>query len=90
LALHGKRDFQVPEDEVGPWRTALAGKAQSRTKSFAGLNHLFVVGSGAPQPFEYYRPAHVDGAVITTITDFVKGPASRSPKCNTGAVEPRG
>ncbi|MGO8802627.1 alpha/beta fold hydrolase [Candidatus Binatus sp.] len=82
LILHGSRDYQVLDKDIGDWQNGLKGDPKVRVDTFPGLNHLFIAGAGKPGPAEYATPGHVDAAVIATIASFVanagRAPASRA------------
>jgi uncharacterized protein len=74
LVLHGRRDYQVPAQDYELWQAAFAGaKSAATLRSFPDLNHLFMRGTGTPNPAEYEVPAHVDGAVIEAIAGWIRG-----------------
>jgi dienelactone hydrolase len=72
LVLQGERDYQVTMDEFARWKSALAGRSHVTFHSYPALNHLFIAGAGKSLPGEYATPGHVDEAVISDITDWVK------------------
>ena len=82
LILHGSRDYQVLDKDIGDWQNGLKGDPKVKVDTFPGLNHLFIAGAGKPGPAEYATPGHVDAAVIATIASFVanagRAPASRA------------
>jgi dienelactone hydrolase len=82
LILHGSRDYQVLDKDIGDWQNGLKGDPKVQVDTFPGLNHLFIAGAGKPGPAEYATPGHVDAAVIATIASFVanagRTPASRA------------
>lgn len=73
LILQGERDYQVTPAQLDDWLEHY-GKDQSRLiiHRYPTLNHLFLAGSGAPNPTEYTSPGRVDGQVIKDIAQFVK------------------
>jgi dienelactone hydrolase len=73
LVLQGERDYQVsPTLDFPAWQKALAGKSNATLKLYPALNHLFIAGTGAPNPQEYQTPGHVSEQVVTDIAQFVK------------------
>jgi dienelactone hydrolase len=64
LIMQGERDYQVTMTDFGLWKTALAGHANATLKSYPGLNHFFMAGTGPGSPAEYSKPNHVERAVI--------------------------
>jgi len=73
LVLQGERDYQVtPELDYKGWQTALSGKANATLKLYPGLNHLFISGTGQPNPQEYNSVGHVSPVVIEDIAKWVK------------------
>jgi hypothetical protein len=71
LALSGVRDYQVPSADWELWQKALTGKSTATLKRFAGLNHLFIEGSGPPSPAEYLKEGHVAEPVVDAIAEWV-------------------
>jgi dienelactone hydrolase len=70
----GERDYQVtPDQDYTGWKTALAQKSNVTFKLYPGLNHLFILGQGAPNPTEYNTAGHVSADVVKDITEWVKG-----------------
>jgi uncharacterized protein len=70
LVLQGERDYQVTMTDFGLWQKALAGRANATLKSYSGLNHYFMMGTGPASPAEYMRPGHVDKRVIDDVAAF--------------------
>jgi dienelactone hydrolase len=64
LVMQGERDYQVTMTDFGLWRAALAGHPNATLKSYPGLNHYFMAGTGPGSPAEYMKPNHVERAVI--------------------------
>lgn len=64
LILQGERDYQVTMTDFGLWQKALAGHKNVTLKSYPGLNHLFMSGTGPGSPAEYVKANHVERAVI--------------------------
>lgn len=72
LLLQGDRDYQVTvADDLDVWRKGLKGRDGVSVVQFPNANHLFIDGSGPPNPEEYETPGHVDAAVIATIAGWV-------------------
>jgi dienelactone hydrolase len=73
FVLQGERDYQVPPaTEFGPWKAALAQKANATLKLYPKLNHLFIAGEGQPTPQEYQLTGHVSEDVVKDIAQWVK------------------
>jgi pimeloyl-ACP methyl ester carboxylesterase len=74
LILQGERDYQVTvkEDYEG-WKKRLQAKKNVTLKTYPGLNHLFIAGTGASQPGEYQVPGHVDEAVVRDVSTWIAG-----------------
>jgi hypothetical protein len=85
LILQGERDYQVTMDDFAVWRKTLGdgrstGPAVPRGatarvieyKSYPGLNHLFMAGTGPSTGGEYMQPAHVDAAVVGDIATWIE------------------
>ncbi|MBI1915132.1 MAG: alpha/beta fold hydrolase [Planctomycetes bacterium] len=72
LVLQGERDYQVTMADFAGWKKVLAGKKNARLKSYADLNHLFIVGKGKSKPDEYEKAGHVDVVVIEDIAAWIK------------------
>ena len=71
LILQGERDYQVTMEDFAGWKAALGERSDVALRSYPGLNHLFIAGTGPASPIEYLTPAHVAGEVITDITDWI-------------------
>ena len=71
LVLSGDRDYQVPAADYELWQKALAGKPNAKLKRFAGLNHLFMEGTGTPSPAEYQKESHVAESVVDEIAEWM-------------------
>ena len=76
LVLQGERDYQVTMAEFERWKRALDGRRDVTLRSYPGLNHLFMAGSGASAPAEYQVPSHVAEEVVRDISAWILG-ASR-------------
>lgn len=77
LILQGERDYQVTMNDFAAWQKALSGRANVTFKSYPGLNHLFIEGTGPANPQEYSQAGHVSAAVITDIAQWIKANAVR-------------
>lgn len=72
LFIQGERDYQVTvADDLALWQAGLGERADVTFETFPTLNHLLMPGEGTPNPAEYQTPGHVDGGVITTITEWI-------------------
>jgi dienelactone hydrolase len=74
LVLRGERDYQVAATDFEAWKKALAGVPGVTFKSYPGLNHLFVAGTGAPNPEEYMKPGHVAPEVVADLAAWIADP----------------
>jgi fermentation-respiration switch protein FrsA (DUF1100 family) len=64
FVMQGERDYQVTMTDFGLWQKALAGHKNATLKSYPGLNHFFMPGTGPGSPAEYAKANHVERAVI--------------------------
>jgi dienelactone hydrolase len=71
LVLSGERDYQVPAVDFEIWSKALAGKPTATLKRYPGLNHLFIEGTGKPNPEEYMKEGHVAAVVVEDVAEWV-------------------
>lgn len=71
LVLQGERDYQVTMKDFALWKAALGNRPNAALRSFPALNHLFVAGSGAPNPAEYAQPGFVAEEVIEAIAAWI-------------------
>ena len=71
LILQGERDYQVPMEEFELWKDSLGNNNNATFKSYDGLNHLMIYGTGTPSPQEYSAPGKVDERVIEDIASWV-------------------
>ncbi|HEY4240070.1 MAG TPA: alpha/beta fold hydrolase [Kofleriaceae bacterium] len=71
LVMHGDRDYQVTDEDFQLWKKALAGKKTVTFESFPGDDHPFLQGTGKPTNTEYFKPSHVDPAVIDKLSTWV-------------------
>ena len=78
LFLQGERDYQVTANgDFARWKKAVANipdaEKQFQFKLYPGLNHLFIEGSGKPNPQEYFnQTGHVEKTVIEDIANWIK------------------
>jgi dienelactone hydrolase len=77
LILQGGRDYQVTMVDFETWRDGLAGNTSVEFREYPSLNHLFIAGSGAPNPAEYGVGGTVDPQVIADIAGWIQGLPSR-------------
>lgn len=71
LFLQGERDFQVTLEDLGLWKTGLAGAQSITFHTYPALNHLFITGDGSPSPVEYRKAGNVAPAVIEDIAGWI-------------------
>ncbi|MCD6347681.1 MAG: alpha/beta fold hydrolase [Bacteroidales bacterium] len=71
LILQGERDYQVTMTDFKIWQEQLSGRNNISFISYPSLTHLFMTGTGKPDPAEYQKPQHVDQKVISDITDWI-------------------
>lgn len=74
LVLRGARDYQVGSEDFAGWQRALEPTGAASFRVYPELNHLLMSGQGVSLPSEYWRPGHVDAAVIDDIARFVLEP----------------
>jgi dienelactone hydrolase len=79
LVLRGERDYQVTDEDVATWRKGLKGVPRAELVSIPEANHLFIRGTGKPNPAEYGVPGHVDVTVIDRLASFVSGACDGDP-----------
>jgi dienelactone hydrolase len=72
LFLQGARDYQVTDEDLRGWQTALAGRRDVMFRTYPTLNHLFLEGEGKSTPSEYETAARVPVYVLDDIASFVK------------------
>ena len=77
LILQGDRDYQVTMSDYSSWKTNLKGRPATTFKSYPGLNHFFIKGTGKSSPEEYNHAGNVSEQVIVDISGWIK----------TGALE---
>ena len=71
LVLQGERDYQVTLTDFNLWKKALSKNQKTKFISYPTLNHLFMSGTGKPNPEEYYEKSKVDPKVIDDIFSFI-------------------
>lgn len=71
MILQGERDYQVTMVDFAAWQTALQGKEDATLKSYPGLNHLYMAGSGPPTPEDYNKEGHLAESVINDIASWI-------------------
>ncbi|HKL28102.1 MAG TPA: alpha/beta fold hydrolase [Natrialbaceae archaeon] len=72
--LQGGRDYQVtPEGDFERWQVALGDEDNVSFSLYDGLNHLFMPGSGPPNPGEYTQPGNVARPVVEDVAEWTKG-----------------
>lgn len=71
LILQGERDYQVTMADFAAWQAGLGQRADVQFKSYPGLNHLFMPGSGTPNPSEYDVAGNVAREVVNDIAAWV-------------------
>ena len=76
FVMQGERDYQVTMTDFGLWQKALAGHANATFKSYSGLNHYFITGTGPGSPAEYMQSGHVDRRVVDDLVAFCSAPRS--------------
>jgi dienelactone hydrolase len=72
LILQGERDYQVTMDDYARWKAALSSKPNVSFKSYPGLNHHFIAGTGQRGPTEYDVAGHAAENVVTDIANWIK------------------
>lgn len=72
LILQGERDYQITMGDFRGWEEGLSGQDRVYFKSYPGLNHLFISGTGKSTPTEYTKPGNVAQVVIDDIVEWVK------------------
>lgn len=71
LILQGARDYQVTMTDFNLWKKALKNNKKVLFINYPTLNHLFLSGSGKPNPDEYAVKGNVEPKVIEDIYNFV-------------------
>lgn len=71
LVLSGERDYQVPLADFELWQKVLKDKSSATLKRYPGLNHLFITGTGEPNPKEYQVEGHLAEEVVNDIAAWV-------------------
>ena len=69
LILAGEVDYQVPLEELDDWRKGLKGHPDAEIKSYPGLSHAFMPGTG--QASDYMIEANVDRPVVDDIANWL-------------------
>jgi hypothetical protein len=78
LILQGGRDYQVdPVKDFNPLKEKCSTKAHCKSALFESLNHLFISGTGAPNPSEYFKQGNVEESVILHIADWINSNTKR-------------
>lgn len=72
LILQGGRDYQVTMVDFETWRDGLAGNTSVEFREYPSLNHLFIAGTGEPNPAEYSVGGTVDPQVISDIATWIQ------------------
>jgi dienelactone hydrolase len=72
LFMQGARDYQVTDEDLRGWQTALNGRRDVMFRTYPSLNHLFLEGEGKSTPSEYEKEAHIPVFVLDDIASFVK------------------
>ena len=67
----GGRDYQVPPSELGPWRSALAGRSNVTFTTYPNMDHLLLDGSGPATPAEYGIPGHVAPELVSDLAAWI-------------------
>jgi dienelactone hydrolase len=73
LVLHGERDYQVTEADYYAWEAAFSAHPNAFFRTYPGLNHLLMAGTGPGSPQEYLQPGHVSAQVVADITSWITG-----------------
>jgi dienelactone hydrolase len=71
FVLHALRDYQVTEDDLNEWISALRGRSRATVNEYPALNHVFMEGRGRATPAEYAKPGHVAETVIRDIANWI-------------------
>lgn len=71
LILQGERDYQVTMTDFNLWKKALLKNKKAKFISYPSLNHLFMSGTGKPNPEEYNIKSNVSPEVIEDIFNFI-------------------
>ncbi|MDH7489980.1 MAG: alpha/beta fold hydrolase [Anaerolineae bacterium] len=71
LILQGERDYQVTMADFAAWKAGLADRPGVQFKSYPSLNHLFMAGSGHPNPAEYNVAGNVAREVVDDIASWI-------------------
>ncbi len=71
LVLQGERDYQITMEDFSGWKNALQDHQAAYFISYPQLNHLFMPGTGKPNPTEYYKENNIDPEVIDDILKWI-------------------
>jgi hypothetical protein len=71
LILQGGRDYQVTMTDFARWNKTFYGNSSVALKTYPSLNHLFMVGTGAPSNAEYLIEGHVAEEVVSDISSWI-------------------
>jgi len=71
LVLQGERDYQVTMEDFRGWESVLKDHQTAYFISYPQLNHLFMPGTGKPNPTEYYKENNIDSKVIEDIAKWI-------------------
>ncbi|ESU26270.1 hypothetical protein FLJC2902T_27500 [Flavobacterium limnosediminis JC2902] len=71
LILQGERDYQVTMTDFNLWKKTLQKNKKAKFISYPSLNHLFMSGTGKPNPEEYTVKSNVSTDVINDIFNFI-------------------
>lgn len=74
LILQGGRDYQVTDQDMANWRSALTGRPNVQFKMYPALNHLFIAGTGKSGPAEYQVPGFVSEEVVRDVAELLVQP----------------
>jgi len=71
LILQGERDYQVTMTDFNLWKKTLLKNKKAKFISYPSLNHMFMSGTGKPNPEEYLVKSNVSSDVINDIFNFI-------------------
>lgn len=74
LLLTGDRDYQVDANDRKRWDARFADDPRVTKLRYPELNHVFMAGSGAPNPEEYMTSGNVDRRVTFDIATWINRP----------------
>ena len=72
LVVQGDRDYQLGTRGFARWTSELGNRPGVTLRLYAGLNHLFIAGSGPGNPAEYGVPGTVADEVISDVARWTK------------------